>query len=119
MHGSMAGYHEVTVNGPNRHHYRLFCLLERDGGVLGLGGPSLVVLAGLDKAFMTTLSENDYAKVRALGDEYGPGIQGAWSRRKRRSRRALSLLPLGRADGPKSSLPLSRASRPAGAGSSP
>jgi hypothetical protein len=70
MHGSMAGYHEVTVNGPNRHHYRLFCLLERDGGALGLGGPSLVVLAGLDKAFMTTLSENDYAKVRALGDEY-------------------------------------------------
>jgi hypothetical protein len=36
----------------------------------GLGGPSLVVLAGLDKAFMTTFSENDYAKVRALGDEY-------------------------------------------------
>jgi len=66
----MAGYHEVTVNGPNRHHYRLFCLLERDGGALGLGGPSLVVLAGLDKAFMTTLSENDYAKVRALGNEF-------------------------------------------------
>jgi hypothetical protein len=70
MHGSMAGYHEVTVNGPNRHHYRLFCLLERDGGALGLGGPSLVVLAGLDKPFMTTLSDNDYAKVRVLGDEY-------------------------------------------------
>lgn len=70
MHGSMAGYHEVTVNGPNRHHYRLFCLLERDGGALGLGGPSLVVLAGLDKAFMTTLSENDYAKVRALSNEF-------------------------------------------------
>jgi hypothetical protein len=70
MHGSMAGYHEVTVNGPNRHHYWLFCLLERDGGALGLGGPSLVVLAGLDKAFLTTLSESDYAKVRALGDEF-------------------------------------------------
>ena len=70
MHGAMAGYHEVTVNGPNRHHYRLFCLLERDGGGLGLGGPSLVVLAGMDKAFMTTLSESDYAKVRVLGDEF-------------------------------------------------
>jgi len=70
MHGSMAGYHEVTVNGPKRHHYRLFCLLERDGGALGLGGPSLVVLAGLDKLFMTTLSDNEYAKVRALGNEY-------------------------------------------------
>ena len=70
MYGSMAGYHEVTVNGPNRHHYRLFCLLERDGAELGLGGPSLVVLTGLDKQFMTTLSESAYAKVRALGDEY-------------------------------------------------
>jgi hypothetical protein len=28
------------------------------------------MLAGLDKAFMTTLSENDYAKVRALGNEF-------------------------------------------------
>lgn len=70
MYGSMAGYHEVTVNGPNRHHYRLFCLLERDGEKLGLGGPSLVVLTGLDKPFMTTVSENAYAKVRNLGDEY-------------------------------------------------
>lgn len=71
MYGSMAGYHEVTVNGPNRHHFRLFCVLERDGAALGLGGPSVVVLTGLDKQFMTTLSESAYAKVRALGDEYG------------------------------------------------
>lgn len=70
MRDDMSGYHEVTVNGPNRHHYRLFCVLERDGAELGLGGPSIVALAGLDKSFRTTLSPQAYAKVRALGDEY-------------------------------------------------
>jgi hypothetical protein len=62
MHGTMAGYYEVRVDGRDRRHYRLFCLLERDGAQLGLGGPSLVV--------KTTLSERDYARVRQLGDEY-------------------------------------------------
>jgi Txe/YoeB family toxin of Txe-Axe toxin-antitoxin module len=70
MHGNMAGYYEVRVDGPNRHHYRLFCLLERDGARLGLGGPSLVILAGMDKPFRTTFSDADYSKVRALGAEY-------------------------------------------------
>jgi hypothetical protein len=40
----MAGWYEVRVDGPNRHHYRLFCVLERDGMSLGLGGPSLVLI---------------------------------------------------------------------------
>ena len=70
MHDDMAGWHEVTVNGPNRHHYRLFCLLEKSGATLGLGGPSIVIVTGLDKPFQTTISPSDYAKVRALGDEY-------------------------------------------------
>jgi len=70
MRDDMAGYHEVTVNGPKRHHYRLFCLLEKEGQELGLGGPAIVVVTGLDKPFKTTISAGDYAKVRALGDEY-------------------------------------------------
>ena len=66
----MSGYHEVTVNGPKRHHYRLFCVLEHDGAEIGLGGPSIVALAGLDKPFQTTLSPQAYARVRALANEY-------------------------------------------------
>jgi hypothetical protein len=56
--------------GPKRHHYRLFCLLERDGASVGLGGRSLVLIAGKDKAFRTSLSSRDYAAVRSLGSEY-------------------------------------------------
>jgi hypothetical protein len=70
MHDDMSGYHEVCVNGPKRHHYRLFCLLEKDGEKFGLGGPSIVIVTGLDKPFQTTISAGDYAKVRALGSEY-------------------------------------------------
>ena len=51
-------------------HHRLFCLLERDGARVGLGGPSIVVITGLDKPFRTTFNERDYARVRQLGDEY-------------------------------------------------
>jgi Txe/YoeB family toxin of Txe-Axe toxin-antitoxin module len=70
MHGEMAGYYEIRVDGPQRHHYRLFCLLERDGASVGLGGPSLVLICGKDKAFRTVLSARDYAEVRRLGNEY-------------------------------------------------
>jgi hypothetical protein len=70
MHDDMTGYFEVRVDGPKRHHYRLFCLLERDGQKVGLGGPSIVLVTGKDKPFRTTLSKGDYADVRALGDEY-------------------------------------------------
>lgn len=70
MHDSMAGYYEVRVDGPGRRHYRLFCLLERDGQRVGLGGPSVVIITGKSKAFRTTLSERDYAEVRALGAEF-------------------------------------------------
>lgn len=70
MHGTMAGYYEIRVDGPNRRHFRLFCVLEHDGERLGLGAPSIVVIAGLEKAFRTTFSERDYERVRQLGDEY-------------------------------------------------
>jgi hypothetical protein len=70
MHGEMGGFYEVRVDGPKRRHYRLFCLLERDGAAVGLGGPCLVLLTGKDKPFQTVLSAADYAEVRALGAEY-------------------------------------------------
>jgi hypothetical protein len=41
MHGTMAGYHEVRVDGRDRRHYRPFCVLERDGARVGLAeGPA-------------------------------------------------------------------------------
>lgn len=70
MHDDMSGFYEVRVDGPQRHHYRLFCLLERDGGAVGLGVPSVVLITGKDKPFMTELSKRDYAEVRALGAEF-------------------------------------------------
>jgi Txe/YoeB family toxin of Txe-Axe toxin-antitoxin module len=69
MHGKMSGIYEVRVDGPNRHHYRLFCVLERDGAQLGLGGPSLVLIAGKDKPFQTKLSEREYDEILALVGE--------------------------------------------------
>jgi hypothetical protein len=70
MHGDMSGYYEVRVDGPRRRHFRLFCVLERAGSNLGLGGPSIVLLTGMVKEFKTTFSNADYKKVRRLGDEY-------------------------------------------------
>ncbi len=68
MHGDMTGYHEVRITGPQREHFRLFCLLEREGP--GLEGPSIVVLDGRRKPFMTKLSGSDYAQVREFGEAY-------------------------------------------------
>jgi len=51
MHDAMAGYYEARDDGPQRNHYRLFCLLERGGADLGLGGPSIVVITGMMKPF--------------------------------------------------------------------
>ena len=70
MRDEMAGYYEVRADGPQRRHYRLFCLLERAGAAVGLGGPSLVLITGMDKPFRSTFSDEDYAAVRRLGDEY-------------------------------------------------
>lgn len=70
MHGAMTGFYEVRADGARRRHYRLFCLLDRDGAKVGLGGPSLVLLTGKDKAFQTVLSAADSAEVRSLGREF-------------------------------------------------
>lgn len=62
MHGDVSGYHEVRVDGPNRHHYRLFCYLETeavdDAGAVA--GPYLVVLDGADKPFRTVFPDSVY-----------------------------------------------------------
>lgn len=68
MKGEMTGWFEVRVNGPNRHHYRLYCRLDYDA--VGRDKPLLVVIAGRDKPFRTELSTADYAAIRALGEEY-------------------------------------------------
>lgn len=68
MKGDMAGWFEVRVDGPKRHHYRLFCRLDYEAA--GVEKPLLVVIDGRDKPFRTTLSAKDYADVRDLGDEY-------------------------------------------------
>lgn len=68
MHGSMKGFHEVRATGPGRRRYRLFCILERDA--LGLGGPSVVLITGMDKPPRSGFSEADYGRVRALGREF-------------------------------------------------
>lgn len=68
MKGEMSGWFELRIDGPRRHHYRLFCLLDYDAK--GEGKPLLVVIDGRDKPFRTTLSDADYAAVRSLGDEF-------------------------------------------------
>ncbi|GGL18200.1 hypothetical protein GCM10012284_60990 [Mangrovihabitans endophyticus] len=68
MHGDMTGWFEVRVDGPRRHHYRLYCLLDYDAAERAK--PMLVVITGLDKPFRTKLSEADYKDVRELGIEY-------------------------------------------------
>lgn len=68
MKGDMRGYFEVRVDGPKRHHYRLFCRLDYEAK--GMSKPLLVVITGLDKPFRTELTAGQYANVRELGDEY-------------------------------------------------
>lgn len=68
MKGDMSGWFEVRIDGPKRHHYRLFCLLDYEAQ--GQSKPLLVVVDGRDKPFGTTLTAADYAAVRLLGDEY-------------------------------------------------
>lgn len=68
MKGDMSGWFEVRADGPKRHHYRLFCLLDYDA--MGHDKPLLVVIDGRDEPFRTVLSDDDYAAVRALGEEY-------------------------------------------------
>lgn len=69
MHDEMSGFYEVRVDHERR-HYRLFCLLERNGADVGLDGPTLVLITGMVKPFRTVFSDDDYRRVRELGEEY-------------------------------------------------
>jgi hypothetical protein len=68
MHGDLAGFYEARTRGPQRLLYRLFSILEHDGP--GLEGPAIIVIDGLAKPVGTAIRPADYARVRALGDEY-------------------------------------------------
>lgn len=72
MHGELAGFHEVRVDGPGRHHYRLFCQLDTaatdERGQPA--GPYLAVIDGADKAFRSTFPAAVYARVLRMGEEY-------------------------------------------------
>lgn len=69
MHGKLAGWFEIRVDGaPNRTHYRMYCLI--DSRAEGHNRPLLVLVDGRTKAFRTTLSDADYAAVKAMGDDY-------------------------------------------------
>lgn len=70
MHDEMSGFYEVRADGEGREHFRLFCMLDRDGADVGLGGPSLVIITGKRKPFRTTFSTRDYVAARALGIEF-------------------------------------------------
>lgn len=70
MHDEMKGYFEAR----DRHGtwlYRVFCVLERNGAEVGLGGPSIVLITGMRKPNESAFTRADYAAVRALGVEYG------------------------------------------------
>ena len=49
--GDMNSWFEVRIDGPSRHHYRLFCSLDYEAK--DRAKPLLVVVAGLDKPFRT------------------------------------------------------------------
>jgi hypothetical protein len=68
MKGDMVGWFEVRVDGPGRHHYRLFCKL--DYSTKGVDKPLLVVIDGRDKPFRTELAAREYLAVRRMGEEY-------------------------------------------------
>ncbi len=70
MHDAMSGFYEARADGENREHFRLFCLLDRDGAAVGLRGPSLVIITGMRKSFRTTFTFRNYVSVRLLGDEF-------------------------------------------------
>lgn len=64
----MVGWFEVRVDGPGRHHYRLFCRLDYKAA--GGSRPLLVIVDGRDKPFRTELAARGYRAVRALGEEH-------------------------------------------------
>lgn len=67
MHGDMAGFYEIRVQGDARNH-RMFCILDRNAD--DLGGPSIVCIGGLSKDRRSAADPREYKKVRRYGDEF-------------------------------------------------
>lgn len=63
MKGKMSGWFENRADGPGRHHYRMFCLL--DYAAEGREKPLLVVVHGRDRPFRATLFIADHAAAHA------------------------------------------------------
>ncbi len=65
---------EVSAQGPNREQFRLFCILENGTPEeltrRGLSRPTIAVITGMRKPWMTPFSEHDYEAVRRLGDDH-------------------------------------------------
>lgn len=75
MRGTMSGWFEVRIDGPNREHFRLYCLLDYAAISEGPGSPldhkpCLVIVDGRRKPFRTELSTAEYAAIRQLGEEF-------------------------------------------------
>ena len=74
MPGSMGGYCEVRAQGPKREQFRLFCILENgtpeEMTRRGLSRPTIAVITGMRKPWMTPFSEHDYEAVRRLGADH-------------------------------------------------
>jgi len=73
MHGEMTGWFEVRIDtalagGAGKIHHRLFCRLDYEAE--GRERPLLVAVMGMSKAYRTTFTASDYAKVQELGEEY-------------------------------------------------
>ena len=60
MHGDMAGFYKVRVQGGGKNH-RLLCLLVRDA--VDLGGSSIVCLGGLSKPRRQAANPKDYKRI--------------------------------------------------------
>ena len=67
MHGDMAGFYEVRVQGGGMNH-RLLCLLIRDAD--DLGGSSIVCLGGLSKSRREKADPKDYRRIRTYREEF-------------------------------------------------
>ncbi len=67
MHGDMAGFYEVRVQGDGQNH-RLFCLLVREA--VDLGGSSIICLGGLSKPRREAADPKDYRRIKAYRREF-------------------------------------------------
>ena len=77
MHGDMAGFYEARADGPGRTHYRLFCILVRNGADVGLGGPSIVIICGKQKPFRSQFAAREYGEVKKMAGELRSAVP--WS----------------------------------------